>query len=187
MEKFQTQREFRYLGSLNSQDRQQAPLCSQIKMQITLWKCFSLFFDHTRKTAWLGSYLRHLKQMPGAVWCETGPKKRSEEGAPHFSAFVVWNPLVQQQRETTWTSCAIPLRNCKVALTMSDGTENGNLFWTRWLEAESDRVWGSTFWWRNEWTDKNKSWPRSNFFVVVVLAMCSKVYSSSVHVCWAPI
>lgn len=70
-----------------------------IKIQITLWKHFSLFFDRTRNTAWLGFYLRHLKQMPGAVWCETGPKKRSEEGGPHFSLFVAWNPLIQQQRE----------------------------------------------------------------------------------------
>lgn len=42
--------------------------------------------------------------MPGAMWYETGPKERSEEGDPHFSAFV-WSPLVQQQ----WQKPLLPL------------------------------------------------------------------------------
>jgi len=36
--------------------------------------------------------------MPGAMWYETGPKERSEEGSSRFSAFVIRSPLVQQQR-----------------------------------------------------------------------------------------
>lgn len=114
--------------------------------------------------------------MPGAVWHETGPKERSEEGAPH-SPFVVWNPLIQQQRESTSASCAISLRSCKVALTMSDGNYNGNLFWTRlaggWIRQKmsfhilvkkSEQV-------------KISHGPWVNFFVVVVLATWIKLSS----------
>lgn len=121
--------------------------------------------------------------MPGAVWCETGPKERIEEGAPH-SPFVVWNPLIQQQRETTSASCAISLRNCKVALTMSDGNYNGNIFWTVWLEAESDRKWVSTFRWRNEWTGKNKSWSMSKLFFFGCSNLNKAVKSTAVWCMW---
>lgn len=104
--------------------------CSQTEIQITLWKCFSLFFDHTRNTGWLGSHLRHLIQVPDLWGVSLGQKKEVRKG---LSIFL---PLLSEAwKFSNKDRCqGYRLGHSPQKLQSCFNPVSGHLVWTEWVD-----------------------------------------------------